>query len=174
MGCGGKAAFARRASLRAALLLAVVVAGCGTRALQPAPQVTADGAVADVAAARDVVAARDLLPGFADLIPVDAAAAQDGGSCMLYPREQYEVACFGDEFASYQKYLRPRDGGGFPVGQCPRPDQFGNISEAECGWLPCGPLTADGIAGLADAGVPRGDDGGAAVCCFLVRYVCGV
>ena len=53
-------------------------------------------------------------------------------------------------------------------------DQFGGVSEGECSWVPCGPLTGDGIAGLADAGVPRGDDGGEAVCCFLVRYVCGV
>jgi len=52
---------------------------------------------------------------------------------------------------------------------------FGGVSEGECSWVPCGPLTGDGIGGLADAGVPRGDDGGGdVVCCFLVRYVCGV
>jgi len=146
--------------------------------LQPSPQVPADGgAVADVVAVRDVVAARDVVISI-DVIPpapYDAAAALDGGSCPLFPGEQNEIACFGSDTASYEKYLKRRDGGGLPLGACPRMDQFGGVSEGECSWVPCGPLTGDGIGGLADAGVPRGDDGGGdVVCCFLVRYVCGV
>ncbi len=156
----------------------MAAASCGARSLDAGPQGAVDGAgrddgiaVGDVVA-RDGVATIDIVASTAD-----AVAAHDGGSCPIYRYERYEIACFGSDPSPYEQYLRPRDGGVAP-GQCPGVGDFGgSIGEAECAWFACGPLTAAGVADLADAGITRGDDGGsgsAGGCCYVVRYVCGV
>ena len=160
------------------MALAVAVAGCGPRSLDAGPRDAAGGVRLDGALAAADVVARDAVTA-AELIPItaDAVAAYDSGSCPVYRYERYEIACFGSDPGPYEKYLRPRDGGVAP-GLCPGVGDFGgSISEGECAWLACGPLTANGVANLADAGITRGDDGGSgagAACCYLARYVCGV
>jgi hypothetical protein len=98
-------------------------------------------------------------------------AAGDAGACPISRYDSPGFVCFGADPGPYRHYLLTD--AGVEVGQCPQLTDFPveSVGDGSCANLPCGPLLPSAISHEVDGGAK---DAGASLCCFWIRFICGV
>ena len=152
----------------AALALFAVGCGNGSRAKNDGGVGDARGTATD--ARHPDPDAMFIVPSTMDANTIPSATA-DAGACPVSRYDSPGFVCFAADPEPYRHYLAAA--AGVEVGQCPRLSDFPveSATEGSCANLPCGPLLPSAISDKVDGG---GVDAGAALCCFWVRFICGV